>query len=155
MLFNSTLPLKFWRNVYADEYGCWLWLGAIHGGGYGAFSHAGKQHVAHRFAYEDLIGPIPDGLTIDHLCRIRPCVNPWHLEPVTMRENILRGESPSAQHARRSLCAQGHPLDVIRKRGSYLYRECSTCKVAATQRFRDHYGQTISKTHVLVRDRVN
>lgn len=129
MLFDSTLPPRFWRRVYADEYGCWLWVGALRAT-YGRTSVGGRAVYAHRVAYEDLVGPIPEGLTIDHLCRIRICVNPWHLEPVTRRENIRR--SP-----RRSLCKKGHPLDGMRKQGAYRIRECLTCKSDSHRRTRN------------------
>lgn len=66
--------------------------------------------LAHRLAYEILVGPVPAGLTLDHLCRNRACMNPAHLEPVTMRANVLRGEAPAARQARRTHCRHGHPL---------------------------------------------
>lgn len=70
--------------------GCWLWTGTVLGSGYGQF-RVGMGHVrAHRFAYELLVGPIPEALTLDHLCRVTSCVNPLHLEPVTASENIKR-----------------------------------------------------------------
>lgn len=70
--------------------GCWLWTGTIERTGYGRFWLGGRQEIAHRASYALLIGPIPEGLTIDHLCRVRACVNPDHLEPVTLAENIRR-----------------------------------------------------------------
>lgn len=69
--------------------GCWIWTGSIDRDGYG-YLHDGRRHNAHRWTYEKFVGPIPDGLEIDHLCRVRPCVNPDHLEPVTRLENNLR-----------------------------------------------------------------
>lgn len=85
--------------------------------------------VSHRYSYEELIGPVPTGLTLDHLCRNRACVNPSHLEPVTHRVNILRGESPSAKNAVKTHCPAGHRLA-----GEHLYirpatgvRACYTC----------------------------
>jgi hypothetical protein len=107
----------------------WMWTGAKSGSGYGVLSmptpSGWQPRPAHRIAYELLVGSIPDGLTIDHLCRVRLCVNPAHLEPVTMRENILRGESPTAKNARKTTCDQGHPLRV---RPAYpSTRMCRTC----------------------------
>lgn len=80
--------------------GCWQWTGYRYGNGYGALSIEGRQRLAHRVSYEEFVGPIPVGLTIDHLCRNRACVNPVHLEPVTGRENT--------QRAMRSHCVNGH-----------------------------------------------
>jgi hypothetical protein len=114
---------RFWAKVDKTET-CWLWTGAItKRTGYGAFGmqlgSVNRWHnvLPHRFAYELLIGPIPEGLVIDHLCFVRRCVRPDHLEPVTATENIRRAL------ARRTHCQQGHPYDT-----STHKRECKTCK---------------------------
>jgi hypothetical protein len=108
---------------------CWVWKGTILRGGYGQIKVNGKKHLAHRFFYELLIGPIPNGLTLDHLCRVRACVRPGHLEPVTSRENTLRGTNPPAQNARKTHCKRGHPLSgsnlYVRPRGGRICRACS------------------------------
>jgi hypothetical protein len=80
--------------------GCWLWTGTVMPAGYGTMKVGGQQRLAHRVAYEAFIGPVPDGLVLDHLCRVRSCVNPWHLQPVTNRENILRGVGVTSRWAR-------------------------------------------------------
>ena len=89
--------------------GCWLWTGSINESGYGLLIEkaGGKQinHRAHRWSYEYHIGPIPDGLVLDHLCRVRRCVNPDHLEPVTDAENIRRGVSWNGS---KTHCKRGH-----------------------------------------------
>lgn len=103
---------------------CWIYLGPFHRT-YNAYYGRYKGIGAHRISYEVHKGQIPRGLTIDHLCRNTVCINPAHLEAVTLKENILRGESFSAVNARKSRCKNGRPYDLKRKRGD---RECSMCK---------------------------
>ena len=81
------------RLAPVTESGCWLWLGELNRNGYGRLSVGGRRAMAHRLAYELLVGPIAPGLVLDHLCRVRCCCNPAHLEPVTVRENTHRGEA--------------------------------------------------------------
>jgi HNH endonuclease len=92
VLQRQDLELRFFRKVqYDGETGCWLWQGALHSAGYGFLSVGGRNQLAHRVAYRLFVGPIPDGLELDHLCRVKHCVNPAHLEPVTTAENLRRG----------------------------------------------------------------
>ena len=119
------VPDRFLDKILVGD-GCWEWQGSRLGvSDYGRFDH----EMAHRVSYEYFVGPIPDGLTLDHLCRNRPCVRPSHLEPVTMQENILRGLAPSADNARKIFCIRGHPLF-----GANLYvtpdgrRQCRICR---------------------------
>lgn len=111
---------------------CWLWKGARTSRGYGQKSVASKGRQAHRVVWEVTRGPVPKGLVLDHLCRVRHCVNPDHLEPVTQRVNVLRGEAPAARLAAATECKRGHAFDVANTRrrpdGS---RECRTCKSAS------------------------
>ena len=111
--------------------------------GYGHFSIKHKFRLAHRVAYELSVGPIPEGLTIDHLCRNHLCVNPAHLEPTTQRVNILRGTGPSALNAVKTACLRGHSFDaqntITNKRGT---RSCRQCKV---QWARDRYAEDPEK----------
>lgn len=95
---SATSLQLFWRKVAIQPDGCWLWSGSTNGHGYGRLARSGKLHGAHRFAYEHFIGPIPNGLDLDHLCRVRLCVNPSHLEPVTRGENLLRGDTVNRAH---------------------------------------------------------
>ena len=119
---------EFWDKVnITGASDCWEWQ-AYRQNGYGRFQIKGRHIQAHRYAYITLIGPIPHGLTLDHLCRNRACVNPAHLQPVTMRVNILRGVGITAQAARRTHCPQGHPYDLFnthyQKKGSRICRAC-------------------------------
>lgn len=99
--------VAFWARV--DRSGdCWLWTGALSGAGYGQLRSGGKTAYAHRYAYELLVGQVPEGLQLDHLCQNRACCNPAHLEPVTQEENIRRGSAPSAVVSRTGICARGH-----------------------------------------------
>lgn len=114
---------RFWGKVDKSE-GCWLWRGRVGTHGYGVSQIFGEA-LAHRVAYRLTVGDVPEGLTLDHLCRNRICVNPVHLEPVTNRENILRGDGPSAQLARRELCPRGHMFAGVRPTTGYRF--CRTC----------------------------
>ena len=89
------LPKRVLDKIYfCPMSGCWIWDSDWNSGnGYGKVKHQGKAHMAHRLVYSFLRGEIPDDHVLDHLCRVRRCVNPDHLEPVTVRENTLRGEA--------------------------------------------------------------
>lgn len=107
--------------------GCWEWVGAKNGAGYGHMQRGvGRSGFigGHRYAYERFIGPLPDAMTIDHLCRNRGCVNPSHLEVVSQGENVLRGDAPPAVNARKTHCRHGHEL-VVKYRGKRRCVECS------------------------------
>jgi hypothetical protein len=117
---------RFAAKVRRAEDGCWIWQGTTTSKGYGQFWHDGRLVGAHRFAWEQAHGrPIPEGLVIDHLCRTRNCVNPEHLEPVTTRENTLRGEGCKPK----THCPQRHPYD---DENTYTdpagRRHCRTCQ---------------------------
>ena len=124
-----------------DGSGCWIWYGYTMGTGYGlAHLPTGINQYAHRLTYERFRGPIPQGLTIDHLCRNRRCVNPWHLEPVTQSENNRRGYGWSGRHSRQTHCVHGHPFT---EDNTYLWRssrKCRTCRKAALERLRGNRG---------------
>lgn len=130
--------VKFWPKVNTDG-DCWLWTGTIDAGGYGRLKYKGANLRAHRVAYEVAVGPIPDGLTIDHVCHNRDscsggktcphrrCVNPDHLTPATAVENMKRGHGPLVQE-RKTHCKHGHEFS---EENTYVYpnghRRCLTC----------------------------
>jgi hypothetical protein len=104
---GMTVAERFWPKVNKTE-SCWLWLAAVTDG-YGMFWLDRRYQKAHRVAYEMLVGPIPEGLQLDHLCRVRNCVNPAHLEPVTALVNQQRGVGTFADtHGKKTHCVHGH-----------------------------------------------
>lgn len=126
---------RFWSKVQSTLSGeCWLWAASVDRDGYGKFGQpTGGWVRAHRWAYEHLVGPIPDGLVIDHLCRVRSCVNPSHMEPVTPRENTERGLRHDPNQ-----CKYGHeytPDNVYRRPDGW--RECRICKRTLKRQYRE------------------
>lgn len=123
---RPALP-RFWAKVVKQPGGCWEWIGARKTHGYGNFCPERTRTVlAHRYAWEIMVGPIPDGMTLDHLCKNRACVNPEHLQVVSGSENQRRAH----QGRERALCDKGHALlgeNVIVVNGS---RRCRICKEA-------------------------
>ena len=125
---------RFEKYFRKDE-GWWLWTGGLLHIGYGAFTAEDRKSVrAHRFSYEIYIGEIPKGLTLDHLCRVRSCVNPSHLEPVTIKENLMRSSNFVAINAKKTHCKNGHEFTegsfYLSKKGS---RDCKQCKSDGVQ----------------------
>ena len=132
------------RKISRDPSGCWLWLGGL-SNGYGCMT-AGWQYepkprrttLVYRLLYEEKYGLVPIGLELDHKCRVRRCVNPDHLEPVTRRENIRRGVSPVAREMQQTHCLRGHPFDAA---NTYIYkvkygfaRQCRACRTLNRKR---------------------
>jgi hypothetical protein len=113
--------------------GCWVYRGALTPKGYGRTNLRRRSIPTHRFVYSMLVGPVPDDLTIDHLCRNRACCNPAHLEPVTNRENVLRGVGPTAKNARKTHCIRGHEFTPENTYGyeGYPGRGCRICRRAS------------------------
>jgi hypothetical protein len=111
---------------------CWDWKACMHHTGYGSVKYRGKNQPAHRVLYLLLVGPVPAGLQLDHLCRRTSCVNPMHMEPVTGRVNTMRGNSFSAVNARKTHCLRGHPFDEanthVRPSGRRLCRKCDVIR---------------------------
>lgn len=137
---SVTRPLDKRLNERIAELpnGCWEWTGKRQPNGYARISVNGRQQLVHRVMYERIVGPIPEGLVIDHLCRNRACVRPGHLEPVTIAENLIRGDS----NAHKTHCPQGHPysgdnLYVENAGKAWAKRRCRTCKRDQTARRRN------------------
>lgn len=142
---GRVLPTRSLRERFEDKYtpepntGCWLWTAYCRTDGYGEINR-GRQGegtaLAHRVSYEIHVGEIPEDLEIDHLCRVRSCVNPSHLEPVTRYVNIMRGDNPGVQVKRAQAtthCPQGHEYTtenthIARTARGYTNRMCRTCQ---------------------------
>lgn len=125
---DERLPARFWAKCSRPiGPGCWLWHGARTGDGYPRVWFNGPV-LAHRVAYIALVSRFPAGTQADHLCRTRLCVNPEHLEPVTSRENTLRGNGPTGKSARKTHCPSGHPYSgtnlKVRPNGHRVCRAC-------------------------------
>jgi hypothetical protein len=124
------LAERLMAKVRVEAGGCWTWTGAMTHNGYGKIWSGGEDPKclrAHRASYEAHVGRVPDGLVLDHLCRNRACVNPAHLEPVSARENLMRGEGTSAVNARRRTCRKGHLLLGENLRMEVSGRRCKQC----------------------------
>lgn len=118
-----------------DETGCWEWQGYRQPAGHGRTRFGGRKVLVHRWVFEHLVGPIPDGLSLDHLCRNPPCCNPDHLDAVDHRTNVLRGVGPAAINARKTQCPKGHPYDEANTHIDGLGRRvCRTCRKAWTRK---------------------
>lgn len=122
---------------------CWTWQDSLAAQGYGHLkvleSGRGITRSAHRLSYQTFVGPIPEGLTLDHLCRNRACINPAHLEPVTLKENIMRGQTLAATQASQTHCKNGHPLSGDNLRIYRGHRHCRACAVVYQWAYRRGY----------------
>lgn len=130
------LPGRFKTKVFVNlDTHCWVWTACKTGGGYGLFGYQGKNVLAHRFSYQLILGEIPPGMQLDHLCRNRGCVNPSHMEPVSCRENLARGRTLMAANLLVQKCPNDHPYDelntYVTKKGA---RQCRACARARYHR---------------------
>lgn len=116
--------------MHTDGTACWNWTGAATRKGYGQVYRNGRRIQATHASYELYVGPVPEGLELDHLCRNPRCINPLHLEPVTGRENLLRGNGWAGRNARKTNCPQGHEYTPANTIMEGTTRRCRTCKNA-------------------------
>ena len=139
--------IRFWSKIeIKNSANCWNWKSTLNNKGYGRYwngqlSKNGKKVMtyAHRMVYEKIIGKIPEGMTLDHLCRNPKCVNPSHLEPIPMKENILRGIGLTATNARKTICEKGHPLVKSPYKSHHGGRICPICIKANRKRWKDNH----------------
>lgn len=148
---------RFERKYEVDTTtGCWRWTAYIDPFGYGRFSAAGEIR-AHRWSYKHFVGPIPDGLVIDHICRVRCCVNPAHLRAVTSGENTWAPGSiaPAKILGTSEACVNGHPwTEASTRLNSKGYRSCRICANESNRRQRaDARSQICEMGHMKVADR--
>jgi hypothetical protein len=144
----ADLPAAIRRRVTTTG-DCWVvsgWTTGPKGNEYPGYRPPGRRNAnggrltvrVHRWVYEVLVGPVPDGLVVEHLCEERRCCNPAHLEVVTQRVNVLRGRSPQALNERKTECPRGHRYDYVDPRG---YRGCKRCRADAERRRRARGGR--------------
>jgi hypothetical protein len=125
---HDIMPEERFFACIAQVGDCWVWCGTTQVGGYGKFMADSRSYLAHRWAYEYMRAGIPDGLHLDHLCSNPPCVNPWHLEPVTQQENLRRSNNHVGMNARKTHCLRNHEFTpdntYVDKRGRRMCRRC-------------------------------
>jgi hypothetical protein len=127
---RQPLEERIWSKIEPEpNSGCWIWIGYRQPDGYGQVGTGGHEGVgrAHRVVYEHYRGPIPSGLQLDHLCRMRWCVNPWHLEVVTQAVNLHRGAHPVHVANRTGVCLRGHRLTEVPTYIRNGYVRCAVC----------------------------
>ncbi len=136
-MVSELLP-QYIRKRLVVVNGCWVWPGVKAKGGYGKTKRNGRTMLVHVLAYESEFGPVPPGLQLDHLCKNTACANPAHLQPVTCRENIMRGEGVAAKNARKTHCPKGHPYGGknLRFKDGGRRRRCRACDSAKAKQMR-------------------
>lgn len=129
------LRQRIMERAYIEDRGyaspCWISDRAAHPKGYTKITVGKRTWLTHRLAYELFVGAIPPDLQLDHLCRQPACCNPAHLEPVTCRENLVRGDTMIARQVRQTVCVRGHaltPANTYRRRDRPTIRECLRCR---------------------------
>ena len=159
----TSLPENFWERVTWGaespkvEGACWLWSGNLDKDGYGYWRRQKRNKRVHRETYEDMYSEIPKGMVIDHLCAVRNCVNPQHLEVVSPGENTLRGRGPSAVNRLKTHCSKGHLFDkentriCVRSNGK-VYRNCRSCERARNANRREYLTEYRRKRRANTRE---
>lgn len=139
----TRLRAKITSRITVEDRGhstpCWISDRAQQPNGYTKLGYLGRTWLTHRFAFTVFVGEIPSDLQLDHLCSQRACCNPDHLEPVTCRENLLRGDTITAQQAAKTHCKRGHPLsgaNVYWRPDKPTSRGCRACRTESTRRSR-------------------
>ncbi len=132
------LPDRIFDKIHFEpNTGCWLWMAAKTSSGYGNTWVNGRNRLAHRYVYEFLVGPIPNGLVLDHLCRVRACCNPQHLHTVTQRTNALENSvGVTARNAVATHCAHGHPFDERNTYHHHGRRCCRRCNMESVYAYK-------------------
>jgi len=135
---KESLLKRFADSIFPEpNTGCWLWGGSIAGRGYGTLTTKKKHIYAHRLSYTMYKGAIPEGLTIDHMCNNTYCVNPDHLQVLSLRENVLKNKSGPSENARKTHCKYGHPFsgeNLLIEKGRF--RVCRICRTNHNRRKR-------------------
>jgi hypothetical protein len=128
---RRALEERFWEKVNKNgPNGCWVWTASLTSTGYGQIEVDYQKVKAHRVAYKLLVGDIPTDKELDHLCQNPVCVNPEHLQPVSHRDNVIRGKGWAKDNLAKTNCPQGHPYDLINTKFYKNDRQCRTCKRA-------------------------
>lgn len=143
MKWDQRLADRLYAKAYEDANGCWVWTASSQNGGYGRIGLGTREQgvaLAYRVSYQLMVGDIPEGLVLDHLCRNRTCINPYHLEPVTQSENLRRGDNARVARercAKITHCAQGHEF-TPENTGIHIegYRFCRICSRNAQRAYR-------------------
>lgn len=135
---DERIPWRIWEKIYPEpNTGCWLWGASLAGGGYGQVHYQRRTRRAHQLVFEVLVNPVPVGFDLDHLCRVRWCVNPEHLEPVTRRVNLLRGVNLIwMTRANQTHCKNNHLLSANNVTYYKNARYCRACHLEASRRYK-------------------
>lgn len=127
LLDDSRLPASFWSKIEVLPDGCWQWIAATNADGYGIYWYKNASRYSHIVSYSVLVQPIAPGFELDHLCRLRPCAHPLHLEQVTHKENVRRGKLHEVQGGKMR-CPQKHLYDAANTYVNSGRRFCRQCR---------------------------